>query len=277
MNLLIVDDEVAILQILIKAVDWASIGIQRVLSARNASEARDVLGREEVQILLCDIEMPKENGLQLIRWVNGHKPSVLCIILTGYSEFSYAQNAVALGVYQYLLKPVQFDDLKKAVAGAVEKYRLNRQNEKYQKYGEYFAAHADGTATVEEWIQSVLERFNATSLKSDDQKSLIRSIQTYMEEHYQEPIFRNDLEEVVHMNADYMNRAFKAATGYSLMEYIQHYRIVVAKGLLTDTPLSVSEVALRVGYDSPPYFAKLFKKWVGVTPVAYRAEHRENR
>jgi YesN/AraC family two-component response regulator len=276
MNLLIVDDEVAILQILIESIDWASIGIQKVASAHNASEARRVLAEEEIHILICDIEMPKENGLQLIRWVQQNDPSILCIILTGYPEFSYAQHAVELGVYQFLLKPVVFDELKKVVGDAAKQYEQNRKNEQYRKYGEFFALQAKNAATVEEWIQSLLERFDAASLKSDDKRSFIHSISEYIEAHYNEPIFRNDLEELVHMNGDYMNREFKAATGYSLMEYIQHYRITMGKRLLENTSLSVSEIATQVGYDSSSYFAKLFKKWTGVTPMDFRAGRHEN-
>ena len=74
----------------------------------------------------------------------------------------------------------------------------------------------------------------------------------------------------MHLNGDYLNRIYKSAMGFSLMEYIQHLRIEKAKKLLRETSDSISEICGQTGYDSPPYFAKIFKKQTGQTPSEYR-------
>lgn len=95
---------------------------------------------------------------------------------------------------------------------------------------------------------------------------LIRSLREYLEQHYNESINRKDVEELVHMNQDYLNRSFKCATGYTLMEYVQHFRILKAKEYLADMQKSISEIGGLVGYESPPYFSKIFKKCTGDHP-----------
>ena len=100
---------------------------------------------------------------------------------------------------------------------------------------------------------------------------LIRSLREYLEQHYNESINRKDVEELVHMNQDYLNRSFKCATGYTLMEYVQHFRILKAKEYLADMQKSISEIGGLVGYESPPYFSKIFKKCTGITPAEYRS------
>ncbi len=245
MKLLLVDDEVATIQILKKAVDWKSIGIRQVFTAYNAASAKKVFQENEIDILICDIEMPQESGLDLIKWVQGLYPNIVNIILTGFADFNYARSAISLGVYRFLLKPVGFDELKQTVMEAITK------------------------------IES--EKLQTNILLSDsntgNKKNPIEQVKEYLEKHYNEVITRNHIESLVHLNRDYINREFKDATGYSLMEYIQHYRILKAKKLLRETDDTVSEICIKIGYDSPAYFSKIFKKRLGITPVDYRNQY----
>ncbi len=245
MNLLLVDDEVTTIQILTKAVDWKSIGIKHVYTAYNAAVAKKVFAENEIDVLICDIEMPQENGLDLIQWVQGLYPNVINIILTGYADFNYARNAISLGVYSFLLKPVAFDELKQTVKEAIVKI------ESEQLQGSVLWSEMD----------------------TGNKKSAVKQVKEYLEKHYNEVITRNHIESLVHLNRDYINREFKEATGYSLMEYIQHYRILIAKKLLRETEDTVSEICIKTGYDSPAYFSKIFKKRTGMTPVDYRNQN----
>ena len=98
----------------------------------------------------------------------------------------------------------------------------------------------------------------------------VETVRAYLEKHYNEVITRNDVEKLVHLNRDYINRKFKAATGYTLMEYIQYYRICMAKKLLRETKKTVSEICAEVGYDHPAYFSEIFRKRIGQAPLEYR-------
>lgn len=243
MNLLLVDDEVAMLSIMESAVNWKSVGIKKVFTAYNTEFARDIIGSSRIDLVICDIEMPKENGLSLIKWIQDVYPEIINIILTSYPDFNYARSAISLGVYRYLLKPVAFDELKQTVRSAVEKLEEYRLKNK-----------AADPETIDD----------------------INTVKHYLEKHYNEVVTRKRIEELVHLNQDYINREFKKSTGYTLMEYVQYYRILMAKKMLREEgDLSVSEVSIRTGYDSPAYFSKIFKKQTGRTPLEYRTEKRK--
>lgn len=244
MNLLLVDDEVATVNILKQAIDWKAIGIQRVFTAYNAAVSKKILAENTIDIAICDIEMPQESGLELIRWMQGLYPNIISIILTGFADFNYARSAISLGVYRYLVKPVEFEELKQTVIESMSKI------ERESKRGEE-EPYTDGSVG----------------------KTAVYEVKKYLEKHYNEVITRNHVESLVHLNRDYVNREFKEATGYSLMEYIQYYRMQMAKKMLTSTDDTVSEICITIGYDSPAYFSKIFKKWEGITPVEYRMQY----
>ena len=241
MNLLLVDDEVAMVQIMKEAVDWKKQGIKELYTAHNADEAKDILESTKIDILVCDIEMPGESGLELIKWMEDIYPEIISIILTGYPDFNYARSAVSLGVYQYLLKPVAFEELEEVVHHAVER--------------------------VEEIISSQ-NRKDMTGI--EEMSDPVRVIKEYLEIHYNEVITRKNIESLVHLNGDYVNREFRKYTGCTFMEYIQKYRIIMAKKFLRETSMSMAEISSHIGYDSPAYFAKIFKKQTLLTPSEYR-------
>ena len=237
MNIILVDDEIAMLEILEQVVKWEKLGIKKVYIARNAEEAKKMLQEKEIDITLCDIEMPKESGLELIEWIQGLYPSIVNIILTGHADFNYARSAISLGVYRFLLKPVSFEEVEKTVADAASKL-------------EDEITHRD---------------------PENKDVSVVEEVKQYLDEHYNEAITRNDIETLIHLNRDYINRIFKDATGYTLMEYVQYCRIRMAKKLLKETQNTVSEICIEIGYDHPAYFSKVFKNKVGISPLEYRS------
>ena len=127
MNLLLVDDEIAMLHIMEKAIDWKKKGIQKVFTAYNTDLARDIISSSKIDLVICDIEMPKENGLSLIQWIQDMYPEIINIILTGYPDFNYARSAISLGVYRYLLKPIAFDELEEQLLQQWKSWRSIKQ------------------------------------------------------------------------------------------------------------------------------------------------------
>lgn len=107
-NLLLVEDEPPILRDIKMELEQYSSRFHVAATAFNGKEALDYLenSQERIDVLITDIEMPVIGGLELIQKVKELYPSILCIILTGYSSFDYAKKAIALGVYDYLLKPI---------------------------------------------------------------------------------------------------------------------------------------------------------------------------
>lgn len=104
----------------------------------------------------------------------------------------------------------------------------------------------------------------------DSSREVVWMIKKYIREHVAEPINRQDMEQTVHLNGDYLNRIFKNATGYSLVQYIQYYKVLEAKRLLSEhKDYTIADVAISVGFDTPSYFTKIFKKWTKTTPYEY--------
>ena len=187
MNLLIVDDEYLVVEEVVTVTDWELLGITEIYSATNAVSAVRILNEKKIDIMICDIEMPKENGLSLIQWIQDMYPEIINIILTGYPDFNYARSAISLGVYRYLLKPIAFDELEETIASVVEK----------------------------------LEEYKTKNKPEADPEiaDAVNTIKKYLESHYSEVITRKKIEELVHLNQDHINREFKKQTGYTLMQY----------------------------------------------------------
>lgn len=127
-NLLVVDDEWMIREGLEKTVPWSDWNIRLVGTAKNGKEAIDKLQKEPVEILLTDIRMPGINGIELIEHCKQQYPALKIVILTGHNEFDYAQKALRLGASDFLLKPTDFDELKKTML-AISRELLVKQSE----------------------------------------------------------------------------------------------------------------------------------------------------
>ncbi|MBB3110937.1 two-component system response regulator YesN [Paenibacillus phyllosphaerae] len=118
-QLLIVDDEPLAIRSVVNAVNWEGVGIDNVLTAGNAKQAKQLFETNEIDIMLCDIEMPQESGIELLAWVKEQSPTTATIFLTCHADFTFAQKAIQLGSLDYLLKPIPPEDLEAAIRKAV--------------------------------------------------------------------------------------------------------------------------------------------------------------
>lgn len=118
MNILIVDDEILEAEIIQKLIDRKRFPYSAVYVAQNMEEAMGILRKYPVSVILCDIEMPQGSGLDLTHWIRENEVEAEVIYLTGHAEFSYATEALRLGAVDYLLKPVEQEDLMRALEKA---------------------------------------------------------------------------------------------------------------------------------------------------------------
>lgn len=112
LQILIADDEKKIRQGLRNIVDWEALGYQIAGEAANGEEAVSFLAARRPDVVLLDISMPKCNGLEVVRRAQEQGFSGKVIILSGYSDFKYAQEAIRLGVKFYLTKPIDEKELE---------------------------------------------------------------------------------------------------------------------------------------------------------------------
>jgi two-component system, response regulator YesN len=138
-NLLVVDDEMFAVKGISQGIDWSNTEITNIYEAFSVGEAKAIFMTNRVDILLCDIEMPGNNGIELVEWVKAAFPAVETIFLTGHASFAYAQKALKLECFDYILKPVRHEDLKGAVGRVIEKIKnLEKKDHFYEVYKQYY-------------------------------------------------------------------------------------------------------------------------------------------
>lgn len=133
MNVLIVDDDVLAVQGISSAIWTEKLGLEHIFCAYRVQEAKEILKKEKIDIALCDIEMPKGNGLELMAWIRQERYPVTMMILTSHADFQYATSAIKLGSFDYLLKPVTDEELNGALERAIQKRKETQYIEKESK------------------------------------------------------------------------------------------------------------------------------------------------
>mgnify|MGYP002792456368 FL=1 len=256
MKVLIVDDEAYAVNALTNRIDWNGFGFGTPLSARSMAQAQSVFLNEKIDLLLCDIEMPQGSGLDLFEWVKAYYPQTECIFVTCHDEYSYLRSAMQLGSCDYILKPVDYDQLKETLKEIVQRIARREQSASRQRNDDPMPFHAPGTSSNNPYIASII---------------------TYISVHLTEPIAIADLAEVLHLNPQYVMRLFKKEMGCPILQYITAQRIALSVRYLEETNISVTDVAVLCGFDNYSYFTRIFKRFTNETPLNYRKTARGKR
>lgn len=130
----------------------------------------------------------------------------------------------------------------------------------------------DGTTDMIRWVNYFLEKTFAYQHEVEKSATIIDKINQFIHDHYHENIGRNEIAEEFFLTPDYLAKIYKKKTGITIKNYINEYRINKAKELLRTSDISISEIALAVGFDNFSYFSTIFKKMVGKSPRDYRDE-----
>lgn len=152
-KLLIVDDEVISVKAISKGIDWSSLPIEQIYEAYDYDEAVDILHKHSIDILITDIEMPGNDGLQLLDYATHHNPSIVGIITTGHANFDYAHKAIQYGSHDYLLKPLDFKELKTRVATSLQEIIQKKDIE------HFYAEYEENQKLWDQQIPLLTERF----------------------------------------------------------------------------------------------------------------------
>ncbi len=171
-SVLIVDDQPDVVQGMADGIRWKKLGVQHLYLAYSVSEAQEIFRQHPIHLLLCDIEMPPSNGFELLRWVRENGYSAKCIFLSAHAEFEYAQEAVKLGSFDYILQPAPYSDIEQAVSHALDKYRQEQQQEETYQMGLYWQQKEEMVVescirsylSGEESFQHLMEDFHSLSI-----------------------------------------------------------------------------------------------------------------
>ncbi len=229
-RLLLVDDEPWVRRLIQERIPWGALKIEEVRAAEDGLEALATALAWAPDILLTDIVMPGLSGIDLVRRLHeaGQSPHVL--LLSGFSEFEYARTAVRLGCDDYLLKPVNLEELKESLRKAVA------------AVGERGAEPPGGLAA---------------------------EIAQFVEENFARPLTLEEVARRFFLHPNSLSRLFPRELGKTFHEYLRDVRLKHAKSLLA-AGRSPAEVGALVGYPDPSHFSRVFKRATGVSPGAYR-------
>lgn len=129
---MIVDDEPIIRMGLKKIINWEEYGFKIVCEARDGEEALELLKEHNIDFIVSDIKMHKITGIELLRKIRERGLDTLVLLLSGYDEFSYAQEGIRLGAFDYILKPLDAQKLKNILINAYNK--LTTKEKKDREY-----------------------------------------------------------------------------------------------------------------------------------------------
>ncbi|AQR96756.1 response regulator transcription factor [Clostridium saccharoperbutylacetonicum] len=134
MNIMVVDDSIQNVKAIATSIEWEKLGIAKVHTAYNISQAKEIIENNDIQIIICDIEMPQGSGLDLIEWVKINSPQTENILLTCHAEFEYAKRAIELGSFDYLVKPIPFKELENKISQLIAKIKASSKLKKHSEY-----------------------------------------------------------------------------------------------------------------------------------------------
>lgn len=236
MKILIIDDEPKIRNglsnLLTRREGWEVAG-----AYENAADALKYLAVNQVDVIITDIKMPEISGLELIARIRERDKKTAIIILSGYSNFQFAQRAIELGVSRYLTKPTNPRELI-CVLEETEK-KLGGKQEKEEDSGK---------------IPNLF----------------VQKAADYIKLNYSEKISIKEMAEQLYLSPNYLSELFKKHTGKTISEYLTDYRLEKACQLLDHAEYRVGDVSGMVGIHDGRYFSNMFKKKYGMTPTEYR-------
>lgn len=205
----------------------------------NGREAIEHVHAEPCELLLTDIKMPVMDGFELIEQIHLLYPKCVCVILSVCDDFATMQRALRLGVYDFLLKPVDeeglLDMLERVEPKLTQRSKANCNNNFAGQVSKYITKNL---ANPDLSLTMIAEKF--------------------------------------HFTTNYLSTWFRANMGENFLRYVTRLRLEKACMLLQEG-LRVYETAERVGYTDPKYFIKVFKQSFGVTPDVFRRLNEESK
>ena len=236
MKILIIDDEPKIRNglsnLLTRREGWEVAG-----AYENAADALKYLAVNQVDVMITDIKMPEISGLELIARIRERDKKTAIIILSGYSNFQFAQRAIELGVSRYLTKPTNPRELICVLEETEKKLGGKQEKEK------------DSGKIPNLFVQKAAD---------------------YIKLNYSEKISIKEIADQLYLSPNYLSELFKKHTGKTIFEYLTDYRLEKACQLLDHAEYRVGDVSGMVGIHDGRYFSNMFKKKYGMTPTEYR-------
>jgi two-component system response regulator YesN len=239
-RILAVDDDVTVQEIL---TFFLGPGYE-ITPATTGADALARLCREPIDLVVLDYRLPDRNGLEVLAELRSVRPNLPVVMLTGYGSEWICAAAFKLGVADYLQKPINAVDL----VGTVQRI-LSPRLERSESSGE----------------RPILSG-PAAPLSIPIQRAM-----GLIQQRYWDQFSLSALALQVGMSKYRLSHRFREVLGVTFRDYLLRVRLERAKVLLTTGHVSITEVAQSVGFGDLPRFDKVFKRYTGLTPSAYRS------
>lgn len=246
-KLLIVDDEIMIAENLRTLIDYSELNIGKIEIATDFDEAVNKAMEFRPDIALLDVCIHDRKGFEIIEYLNKFQLETKYVIISGYDDFKYAKEAVKYGARNYILKPVEREELKKTL----EKIIVKDFN------GE--VKNAD-----KENVDEILHKDCGSYSK------LTQKVIAMVWQNYKQGLSLKEIGDKFMMNSTYLGQLFLKETGMKFSEYLMLYRLNEAKKLIEMTDDKIAVIAEEVGYSNVNYFYTQFQQVYNASPLDFR-------
>ena len=246
-RLLIAEDEDSIRENIENHIQQNARYIDEVYSVSNGQEAMDCLVRLSPQLMLLDIQMPLKDGIAVLKEATNAGICPRTVILSGHSDFRYAQQAIHYNVEDYLLKPCRASEMLQKLDGMAREIKGDL---------------ARGKPVAD------------TDVKSRTGNKLVEEAMEYIRMHYHKDIHLPLVAEAIGITPSYLSSLFTSHLNCGFVDYLNKIRIDRACAYFVDHKIKTYEVAYKVGFRGEKYFSSVFKKVMGVSPSEYRKKQQ---
>ena len=236
MNILIADDEKYV-RLELRSLLEELLPQADIEEVENGSGLMKELDSGMYHMAFVDIKMPGKSGLEILKELDLPNSETIVIILSGYSEFSYAREAIRLGVSEYMLKPVTRDELLKVIQKLIPSLQIRKSGN-----------------------------------ETDNQ--LIHDAENVIYKRFREQIGVAQIAEKLNVSPNYLSSQFKKYKNQTLTSFITDLRLNAGKEMLQLPGANVKHIAESLGYQSSRHFARLFREKFNKSPSEYIKESR---
>ncbi|WP_054711841.1 response regulator [Bacillus sp. JCM 19041] len=248
LKVVIVEDEPILLKGLLYRIDWLKTGCTVIGSAEDGNEGLRLISELRPDLVITDIRMPFKDGLEMLKEAKCHY-QFEAIILSGFGEFAYAQQAIHIGVHDYLLKPVDLNELEATLRKVVT---ILNEKKSAASWSEHTKVYAD-----------ILD------IDLESASGYVGDTMRIIKARYGEKLTMREVSDELCISSVTLNAKLKQNTGYGFNELLTRYRITKALGLLQDEKMLVYEIAEQTGFSDYKYFSHVFKKHTGMSPKQF--------
>lgn len=263
-QVLIVDDLPIIVDSLATLIERYEPIQFEVRKAYSGEEALQALSGVELDIVISDIKMPGMDGLELLEAIRPQWPHCKVIFLSGFDEFAYAQQALTLGAFDYVLKAEGNEKVFAAAERAVAVLKQERDERR----------KLERTKKQLQQLRMMMDKQPQEQDRSYEPEELgnhvVQLVHQYVEANMTRYFSLSEIADHVSLNRTYLSRLYKQLTGEGVYEYVNRVKLAEAKEKLRQTNMKVQDIAAALGYLSAMSFIRFFKTQTGVSPQEYR-------